>query len=314
MRPMHNVNGFDAFHGFPRPARVDTDQLRQFLVVARLGNITRAAEELSISQPALSRSIQRLEQEFGQPLFERRTRAVELTDAGGLLQSRAEQVLGILEDTKSRISDDGRSGRLRLGAIPTIAPYFLPDFLRTFRHDYPEAELVVQEETTENLLGRLKQGELDLALLAAPLAAKYVDSQELFKEELLLAMPVGHPLAARKRVALNDVEPHPFVMLGEAHCLSEQVLTLCRQRSFQPLTVERTSQLATVQELVALGHGVSMIPEMARRRDASEARVYRSLDGAKPHRTVLMAWNPYRFESRLLANLKLSLSDYCDGL
>ena len=290
---------------------MDTEQLRQFLSVAKLGNITKAARELIISQPALSRSIQRLEEEFGQPLLERKTRAVELTEAGLLLQSRAVQVLGILEDTKAEISDNGQTGRLRIGAIPTIAPYFLPNFLRSFRREFSEAELVIHEETTDNLLNRCKQGEIDLALLALPIAERYVDFQELFKEELLLTMPKGHPLTDKKRVVLEDVEPYPFVLLGEAHCLSDSVISMCRQRSFQPVAIERTSQLTTVQELVALGHGISMIPEMARERDTSKSRIYRSLDAKKPYRSIAMAWNPYRFESRLLATLKERLKAFC---
>ena len=104
---------------------MEIEQLRQFLVVADLQNFTRAAESIGLSQPALSRSIQRLEDELGQPVFERQTRKVVLTDAGQLLQSRAHQILAIVEDTKAEISDDGESGRIRLGAIPTIAPYYL---------------------------------------------------------------------------------------------------------------------------------------------------------------------------------------------
>ncbi|WP_146573896.1 LysR family transcriptional regulator [Botrimarina hoheduenensis] len=288
---------------------MDSEQLRQFLMVARRGNITRAAEELSMSQSALSRSIQRLEEEFGQPLFDRKTRAVELTDAGQLVQRRAEEVLGILDDTKAQIADDGRLGRLRIGAIPTIAPYFLPSFLRRFSAEFPSAEVLLHEETTQQLLTRCQHGEIDLAILALPLEAKHVDTEELFKEELLLAMPVGHPLAERKRVMLDDVEPYPFVLLSEAHCLTTSVVSYCRQRSFQPVAVESASQLATVQELVSLGHGVSLIPEMARRCDPAESRVYRSFDGTKPRRTIAMAWNPYRFESRLLASFKQHLRD-----
>lgn len=283
---------------------MDTAQLRQFLAVARLGNITRAADELAISQPALSRSIQRLEEEFGKPLLERKTRAVELTEAGVLVQRRAEEVLRILDDTKARIADDAHTGRLRIGVIPTIAPYFLPGFLRKFGKEFPAAELVIQEDTTDNLLARCKQGEIDLAILALPIAAKYVDTEELFKEELLLTMPVNHPLAKKKRVVLDDVEPYPFVLLGEAHCLTGSVIGFCRQRSFQPVAVEQTSQLTTVQELVSLGHGVSLIPAMARHCDQSTTRIYRSFDGAKPERRIAMAWNPYRFESKLLAVLK----------
>lgn len=294
--------------------QVDLDQLRQFLTVARVGNITRAAEELTISQPALSRSIQRLEQEFGQPLLERKTRSVELTDAGVLLKGRADEVLGILDDTRAQLADDGRSGRLRIGVIPTIAPYFLPGFLRRFRDDFPDARLVIQEETTDQLLARTKVGEVDLAILALPVAAKQVATEPLFNEELFLAMPVGHSLAEKNRVVLDDIEPYPFVLLGEAHCLTTSVVSFCRQRSFQPVVVEQTSQLATVQELVALGHGVSMIPAMARRSDNSPTRVYRSFDGTKPTRTIAMAWNPNRFESRLFASLKEQLRAFAKSL
>ncbi|MEM7674972.1 MAG: hydrogen peroxide-inducible genes activator [Myxococcota bacterium] len=289
---------------------MDTEQLRQFLVVARRGNITRAAADLAISQPALSRSIQRLEEEFGQPLFERKTRAVELTEAGTLVRNRAEQVLGLLDDVKAQIADDARRGRLRVGAIPTVAPYFLPGFLRAFREDFPEAELMVHEETTETLLSRCKQGEIDLAILALPVAAKHIETEPLFSEELLLTVPVDHPLNHRKRVVLDDVEPYPFILLGEAHCLTTSVVSFCRQRSFQPVAVEQTSQLATVQELVSLGHGVSLIPEMARRQDTAGSRRYRSFDGAKPRRELAMAWNPYRYESRLFANLKDRLRSF----
>ena len=291
---------------------MDLEQLRQLICVARHGNITRAAEELGLSQPALSRSMQRLEEEFGRPLLERKPRCVSLTDAGTLLQSRAEEVLALLEDTRARLRDDGQSGRLRIGAIPTVAPYFLPPFLRCFRDDFPDAELIIQEDTTNALLARCGRGELDLAVLALPIAAKHIDSVPLFEEELLLVLSADHPLADQNEIRLADIEPLPFVLLNEAHCLTDNVVTFCRQRDFQPLVVERTSQIATVQELVSLGHGVSMIPTIARRLDESKTRVYRSLDGRKPKRTIAAAWNPYRFESRLLLSLREKLVEYSE--
>ena len=128
---------------------MELDQLRYFLRVADRGSFTRASEDLMISQPALSRSIQKLEEELGQPVFERKTRSVALTDAGILLQARAQQVLSILEDTKAEITDDGESGRVRDGAIPTIAPYILPEVLRRFYQAFPHATTIVQENTTE---------------------------------------------------------------------------------------------------------------------------------------------------------------------
>lgn len=279
---------------------MDLDQLRYFLRVAERQNFTRAAEDLDISQPALSRSIQKLEEELGQPVFERRARSLSLTDAGALLQARAQQVLTLLEDTRAEITDDGQSGRVRIGAIPTIAPYFLPDVLRKFSREFPKATLIVQENTTDALLKSCTQGEIDLAILALPVPARYLEVEELFEEELLLVLPPDHPLTEVEKIRLTDVEPYPFVLLDEAHCLSDNIVSFCRQRSFQPVAVERTSQLVMVQELVSLSHGVSMIPAMARVLDKTDRRVYRSLAGRKPTRTIAVVWNPYRFQSRLL--------------
>lgn len=292
---------------------MDFDQLRYFLCVAQRQNFTRAAEELGISQPALSRSILKLEEELGQPVFERKSRSVSLTEAGTLLQARAQQVLTILEDTKAEITDDGQTGRVRVGAIPTIAPYFLPELLRRFSREYPRSTLIVQENTTENLLKSCSQGEIDLAILALPVAARYLESEALFDEELLLVLPVEHLLVARETIRLSDVEPYPFVLLDEAHCLSDNIVSFCRQRKFQPVAVERTSQLAMVQELVSLAHGISLIPAMARRLDTSNQRVYRSLAGKFPTRTVAVVWNPYRFQSRLIQAFRDHLRRICSS-
>jgi LysR family hydrogen peroxide-inducible transcriptional activator len=289
---------------------MEFDQLRYFLQLAERGNFTRAAEDLTISQPALSRSIQKLEDELGQPVFERKTRSVSLTEAGVLLQSRAQQMLTILEDTKAEITDDGESGRIRVGAIPTVAPYFLPDLLRQFCSEFPKATLIVQENTTDVLLKSCTQGEIDLAILALPVPAKYLEVEELFEEELLLILPPDHPLIEKPRIRLSDVESLPFVLLDEAHCLADNIITFCRQRSVQPVAVERTSQLTMVQELVSLSHGVSMIPAMARVLDQSDRRVYRSLTGRKPTRKIAVVWNPYRFQSRLLEAFRERLRRY----
>ncbi len=286
---------------------MDLDQLRYFLRVAQRGSFTKAAEELEVSQSALSRSIQRLEDELGQPVFERQTRNLVLTEAGSLLQSRAQQVFSILEDTKAEITDDGQTGRIRIGAIPTIAPYLLPKVLQQFAKQFPQASLIVQENTTDKLLHACTQGEVDLAILAMPVPAKYLEVEELFEEELLLVLPPDHPLVDQEKIKIGDIESYPFVLLDEAHCLSDNIVSFCRQKSFHPVAVERTSQLAMVQELVSLSHGISMIPEMARQLDQSDRRVYRSMAGKKPTRKVAFAWNPYRFQSKLLKAFRTHL-------
>ena len=289
---------------------MDTDQLHHFLKVAELHHFTAAAQEVGLSQPAMSRSIARLEAEIGQPLFERGARKVTLTDAGELLHERAQQILTILEDTMAEISDDGETGRVRLAAIPTIAPYLLPNVLRAFSRRYPAARISVEEDTTEHLCKRLTQGEVDVAIMALPIPDKHLEVETLFAEELLLVLPSEHELATKKQVRAPDIENFPFVLLNEAHCLSDNVVSYCRTRSFQPVATERTSQLTTVQELVALGHGISMIPEMARKIDTSKKRVYRSVAGTKPTRTIVACWNPYRFQSKLLTCFRETLRQH----
>ncbi len=289
---------------------VELQQLEQFVVVARVRNFTRAATELNLSQSALSRSIQKLEEQIGQPLFERKPREVVLTDVGEILHERAKEILSLVEDTFSLLSEAGRHGRIRLGAIPTIAPYFLPVLLRDFAAAHPEISVMVMEDTTDNLLKRCSHGEIDLAILAAPVSARFLEVEALFDEELLLVVPEGHELATRQQITPEVVEEFPFVMLNEAHCLAENIAVFCRQQSVQPVTVERISQLAMVQELVSLGHGISIIPAMAHRLDTSERRVYRSFTGAVPHRTIALAWNPHRYHSKWLRALLAHLREF----
>lgn len=286
---------------------MDFHLLEQFVAVAREKNFTRAAAELNLSQSALSRAIQKLEDQLGQPLFERHPREVILTDQGELLLSRAKAILKLVEDTYSEMVESSRHGRIRLGAIPTIAPYFLPGLLSTFAEKHPQIAVVVQEETTDDLIKRCLHGEIDLALLALPVIAKNLEVEPLFEEDLLLVLPVGHPLEKAKKITAESVDGYPFVMLNEAHCLSETIASFCRKQSVQPVTIERTSQLATVQELVTLNHGVSIVPEMARRIDTSDRRIYRAFSGVKPMRTLAMVWNPARFESKAVQALKQHL-------
>lgn len=291
---------------------MDTDQLLHFQSVAELRNFTHAAERLGLSQPALSRSIQRLEEELGQPLFDRKPRSVDLTDAGQLFLPRAQQILLTLEDCKAEICDDGKSGRIRVAAIPTIAPYFLPGLLQSFSADHPQAQLIVQEETTDELMRQCKQGELDVAIVALPVPTRYVDIEELFDEELTLVLSNGHPLTEKQQIRISDLDPYPFILLGEAHCLSDNIESFCRQKLVQPVAVERASQLVMVQELVSLGHGISMIPAMARRLDRTDRRQYRSLHGTKPTRTIAAVWNPYRFRTRLITKFRAHLKQFAN--
>lgn len=297
-------------HLFHKMRIMELDQLRHFLLVAEQANFTRAAEIAFLSQSALSRSIARLEEELGRPLFERRTRQLSLTDAGLLLLPRARQIVSLAEDAKDELIDDGTSGRLRVAAIPTIAPYFLPERLREFQQNQSQARVLVQEETTERLLKKVIDGEIDVAVAALPIEQRYLKVEPLFEEELLLVMAATNPLADKKSIRVEDIEGLPFVLLGEAHCLTDNIVSFCRQKSFHPVSVERTSQLAMVQELVSLNHGISLVPKMAQCLDNSKMRVYRSLTGPKPSRKIVMVTNPYRYQSKLQKKFEESLRSH----
>lgn len=278
---------------------MELHQLRYFAKAAELGNFTRAAEASLVSQPSLSQQIIKLEQELGQPLFERLGRSVRLTAAGKLLKERVDQVLALLDDAQARITDDPDAGKLSIAAIPSIAPYYLPGVLEGFRRAVPGAQLEVVEEVTQVSLRKLAEGEVDLAILALPVHGANLHTEPLFTEELLLVLPTGHHLAEKPRLSLGDLREEPFVLLNDSHCLTQSTLSFCQQKKFQPIVTSHISQLTTLQELVTLGQGVSLIPQMARQLDASPTRLYRSLSGDKPTRTIALVWHAYRFQSRL---------------
>ena len=282
----------------------DFSQLTHFLAVARAGNFTRAAEQLGLSQPALSRSIQKLEKTIGQPLFERQPRGVTLTEIGTFFMVRGNQIHELVDDTLAEVTEAGNRGRIRLAVIPTIAPFLLPQVLRQFGRQHPDVKIQVQEDTTQNIVRLCKHGEVDLALVALPITEKYLDVEPLFEEELVLVVPKGHELENKKRIRLSDIQDFEFISLDRQHCLSDNIAEYCNRLSIAPITIERTSQLATIQELVALQHGISIIPAMAQRLDKSNRRVYRSFAGEKPKRTVALLQNPYRYENRFVVMFK----------
>ena len=278
---------------------MEMQQLRYFVKLAELGSFTRAAEACFVSQPSLSQQIAKLEEEVGRPLFERLPRGAKLTDAGRLFEAHARNILQLTDDALTKVADSPDAGRLAVGAIPTIAPFILPELLAKFAEECPKAEIAVIEAVTPELLKLLNEGTVDVALLALPLAAPGLHVEKLFSEELLAVMPVNHPLAEKQRLRLEDLAAEPFVLLDDAHCLAGAALSFCRRHGHEPRSLARMQQLATVQELVRLGRGVSLVPEMARALDVSPGRVYRSIAGDKPSRTVALAWNSHRFLTKL---------------
>jgi LysR family hydrogen peroxide-inducible transcriptional activator len=283
---------------------MELHQLRYFVAVADLGNFTRAAEQCFVAQPSLSQQIIKLEKELGGPLLDRGGRSIRLTDAGRRFYEHASQILATVEEARHDLSETAGVGQVNVGAIPTIAPYILPGVLKRFHRLFPKAEVTLFENLTEYTIKSCLEGETDLGLLALPVQNDQLYVEPLFTEELLMALPKGHRLSKMRKLALADFAEEPFVLLSEAHCLGEQIVSFCKQQSCLPTVSCHSAQLLTVQEMVGLGHGVSLIPEMAIRGDKSKSRVYRSLSGTKPARTIAMIWKKNRYQSQLVIQLQ----------
>lgn len=240
-------------------------QLRYFCAVARTGNFTRAAQQERIAQPSLSQQVRKLEEELGSTLFDRLGRTVRLTQLGAAFLPRAEAILRQVANATAEIQEMAGAdrGKLVIGSIPTIAPYFLPPHLASFARKFPHIQVSVVEEVTSELLNQLQHGVIDLAVLALPVPAPHYLCQELFRERLYLAVPHGHHLAAQGTANLKQIVNDPFLLLKEGHCFRDNTLSACGKARLQPNVVFESGQFATILAMVAAGTGVSVVPQMA---------------------------------------------------
>jgi LysR family hydrogen peroxide-inducible transcriptional activator len=285
---------------------MEMHQLRYFLAVAKTGSFSRAAESCHVSQPSLSQQILNLEDELGERLFERLRRRTVLTAAGALLRTRAERIVAEVDEARREVRDAGVAvrGKVDLGVLPTIAPYLLPQIIMGFGAKHPGVEIIVHEDMTARLVQAIEANELDLALVSLPLLGRALDIEELFAEELLLALPAGHRLARKKTINLSDLETEKFIVMKEGHCLGAQAVEFCREKGFNPQVTCRSGQVETIQALVEAGLGVSLVPAMARRPECPGQLIYRSLDGRKPTRSIALLTRKRRELSRAAKELK----------
>jgi LysR family hydrogen peroxide-inducible transcriptional activator len=274
---------------------MELHQLRYFVAVAETGSFTRAAEREGVTQPTLSEQVIKLENKLDKRLFDRLGRKVVLTDVGHELLGRAQAILAAVGEAERAVRDSAEGGRLRVGAIPTIAPFLLPGVVRRFRGKYPAVQLQLKEDLTERLLGDLLAGELDLAVMALPVRDERLHVEKLFTEPLVMALPADHRLAAKSEVRLADVVDEPFILLDDMHCFGDQVLSLCRRGGLEPKVVCRGEQIVTLLAMVGAGEGVSVVPEMAAAADKAAGRVYRPLGKPAPNRTLCAVWHKQRY-------------------
>ena len=271
---------------------ISTKQLLYFDAVARLKHFGRAAEDRAVTQPALSMQIQEMERELGVALVER-GRTIRLTDAGEEIAVRAAGILQQIEGLSDFASQRRGilTGRLRLGVIPSIAPYLLPTVLPELQARYPHLELRIRETLTEYLLAQLEDGTLDVALLALPVDAVGLETIALFEDRFLLATAADVPAPKRKRARIDALDDAPLLLLEEGHCLREQALSFCSLRSTDNADSFGASSLSTLVQMVASGMGQTLLPEMSVGLEAArnQVRVTR-FENPEPSRLVGLAF------------------------
>ncbi|MBW1602816.1 LysR family transcriptional regulator [Streptomyces sp. JJ66] len=262
-----------------KPSRTPSlSQLRAFTAVAQHLHFREAAAEIGMSQPALSGAVAALEESLDVRLLERTTRRVLLSPAGERVAARARAVLDavgeLLEEAEAARAPF--TGTLRLGVIPTCAPYLLPTVLGLVHERYPKLELRVHEEQTDSLLDGLTAGRLDLLLLAVPLGLPGVTELPLFDEDFVLVMERGHALAGRTDVPRERLRDLPLLLLDEGHCLRDQALEICREagradrrRDASGEVTTTAAGLSTLVQLVAGGLGVTLLPHTALRLETA---------------------------------------------
>lgn len=267
-------------------------QLRYLSALAKHRHFGRAAEECAVTQPALSMQVRELEREIGAELVERRPNEIALTEIGLDVARRAEHILASTRDLVDFARHrDLLSGALKLGIIPTLAPYILPRVLPVLQKRYPQLRLEVRETQTKVLLDELVGGELDAVMLALPVERSDIETLTLFTDAFLLAVPASDPLPDKRRVALADVDQRRLILLEEGHCLRDQALAFCAtKRRDQPAGLGATS-LTTVMQMVANGYGVTLVPEVSVDAKSRDARV-KLLRFAEPEpgRSIGLAW------------------------
>ena len=267
-------------------------QLRYLASLARHRHFGRAADDCAVTQPALSMQIRQLEREIGAELVERRPGEIALTETGLEVAQRAERILAATHDLVDFARHrDVLSGELRLGIIPTLAPYVLPRVLPRLQSGYPHLRLEVRETLTKVLISELVAGSLDVVLSALPVEGADVETLQLFIDPFLLAVPADDPMPQQGRVAMADVDRRRLILLEEGHCLRDQALAFCATASGDAAAGLGATSLATVMQMVANNYGVTLLPQVAAGDNVRDSRV-KLLRFAEPQpaRTIGLAW------------------------
>ena len=288
---------------------MNTRDLEYLVALSDYRHFGKAAQACFVSQPALSMQIQRLEAVLGVKLLERGNKSVLLTDIGLAITERARHILTHVNEIHdlARLAKDPYSGELRIGVIPTLAPYLLPLIIPSLSQQFAKIHFYLVEEQTAYLIQKLKTGVLDVAFLALPVEEPQFITEFLFEEEFLLAVPKKHPLAQQKTIQQKDLKLQNLLLLEEGHCMRGQTLALCQQMQAFEVQNFRATSLETLRQMVASGNGITLMPQLA--QQSNDGISYIPFSPPKPVRSIGLCWRASSVKDVLFAALVLQIKN-----
>ncbi|MFG2128266.1 LysR family transcriptional regulator [Streptomyces sp. NPDC048751] len=287
---------------------MELNSLRQFLVVARLEHLSRAAEELHVAQPSLSRTIARLESELGAPLFDRGGR-LRLNDSGRLFRDHIERALGELDAGRRAVAEATSEG---LGAVRLASETFLTltGPLAAYKRAYPAVEIELHWSPPEDMARRLRAQEVDLCVASQPIHAEGLEFVQLFEDAVGVGTPLDHPLADRTFLTIDELADQPFVTAREGHWLRRLLDRLFAARGLTPKIVCESDEHSAIADLISAGLGIGLVPDFARRSVTRAPGAWIPVDSPDCRRTVTLYWGADNRPSTAARLMRTTLTDW----
>jgi len=291
---------------------MELNQLRYAVAIADTGNFTKAAARSHVTQPSLSQQILNLEREVGQKLFHRLGRKAVLTEAGTVFLDRARRILFEVENASKELSDHpGLDRRITVGAVPTVAPYLLVQLVARCRKELPNLTVYVREDFRNELVHSVVEGELDLAIVTLPVKDHRISIEPLMTEPLLLVVAKDHRFANRTEINVNDLAEETFATMGDSSTLATHIRSFFGEHNFAPKIGYRCAQVATLKAFVAMGAGISILPQVDRLPEDRATLTYLKLSGGKPPtRELAVIRHLQRYQSRGAEQFLAILREY----
>ncbi|PHS72930.1 MAG: DNA-binding transcriptional regulator OxyR [Cycloclasticus sp.] len=290
--------------------------LKYIVAVAELKSFVKASERCFVSQPTLSMQIKKLEETLGIKIFERNNKRVIVTEVGENIVSKAKAILHDVDDIEelAHNAQHPLGGNFRLGAFPTLAAYILPDLVPLIKDQLPDLRLILIEEKTNTLIQQLKDGEIDAALLAAPIKDEALTFTSLFDDAFKLAVSSQHHLSNKLTVTPADIINEPLLLLDEGHCLRDQALQFCQLNGAKEEQNVRATSLETLRQMVRANTGITFMPDLAIREDYSDGNIrYIPFKNPQPTRTICLVWRKTNPKIQLMTMLtELMQNFYAD--